>query len=182
MKIILYGFALLMLFCPTMTGEASPPSSHENTCLAYGYFDGQSFNSYLSSNSYHLGSQLNIISDCENGVIVYIQGFELANISSGRGSVFLESGTWNITLEYGNQTSHFEGVIVITDTQFNDYLQSRQRFEMSGEGYYFSVEEFSDELTSTVVYSSILTWLVVTVIGWRFMAWYTARFHFSEVR
>ena len=184
LKKITYGIVLLMCVCPSVTGEAIPPSSNDEgdfRCLAYGYFQGANFNSYLTSDNYHLGSRLVIVTDCDSGVDVMIGNLTIAHIT-GLGSVYMESGIMTITLSYDNRTDIYSDITLISDMKFNDYLGAQQMYQMNGEGVYFSTDEFSSKLTSTVMISSVITWAFVTIFGWRFMAWYIARFHFSEVR
>ena len=175
LKIILYGIVSLCLLCPTVAGEAIPPSSE---CVVYGYFEQPQHSSYLSENSYHFGDSLTLISTCEVEVFHnQNQPFSFTNFTI----LSMGEGVHSLTFNYDNMTRSYENIIVITSTNLSIMLSQNGLLKYDKNSIHISQDEYQSEQAMIGVFSGLITWVIVTYGLWFAINKYQSRFMFEEV-
>lgn len=172
---ILIGIVLLCILCPTVKGEAIPPSSE---CSVYGYFEQPQHSSYLAENSYHFGDTLTLISSCEVQVFHnQNQPFTFTNYTV----MNIGEGVHSLTFTYDNLTRTYENIIVITSTNLSIMLSQNGLLKYDSNSLHFSETDYQSEQAMIGLFSGLITWVTVTYGLWIVINKYQSRFMFEEV-
>ena len=168
------GFVFLLL--PMLsTVEAT---QEEESCQFTAYtFDGFNHYSLLKNNSTLIGQEFHVESDCD-GLEIYVDNYM---IYGGQSStvVTLPLEISEIHLLLDDTRFEFTNVTVYPSSSWAEWIQGFS--PEIDDPITLSASDFEQSKVLTVIMSSIILWLVVTILAWKLVNVYVDRFHIEEV-
>jgi hypothetical protein len=140
-------------------------------------WDGQDHYSLLKDNSTLVGTQLSVVSNCDEEFTVWTDGvmrfggFEVISFDISQSTKSIEIQSENMTIHYGNLTIFPAG-------SFQQIIDGEIGIK---DPITLSASDLESDKAWIVMMSSIILWLCTTMIAWKVVNWYVDRYHLEEV-
>jgi hypothetical protein len=175
--VVLIGLILL-----PMSSAQDPPSSSssqdEKDCLFYAYSVSQSHYFLIQNNSSLFGSEINIIHNCDN-VLLIVDGFNYAS-SNESFKVKIDPGIRNITIQSEDKKEIYESVLFYPDVLL---WESEYEYLMNPniDKEFIDVDVAQLKENWAVAFGIIIVWGLSTLVYWKLIQSYVDKNFIEEV-
>jgi hypothetical protein len=173
---------LIGLFLLPMSSAQDPPSSssseNEKDCLFYAYSVSQSHYFLIQNNSSVFGSEINIIHNCDN-VLLIVDGFNYAS-SNESFQVKIEQGIRNITIQSEDKQEIYESVLFYPDVLL---WESEYEYLMNPniDKEFIDVDIAQLQENWAVAIGIVMVWGLSTLVYWKLIQSYVDKNFIEEV-
>ena len=173
-RVLAVVWLVLLLLPPPASAEATESEGCHFTAYT---FDGFNHYSLLRNNSTLIGQDLIVEHDCNN-IEVYADNQMIFGGESWA-SVALPLDSGKILLILDNSSYEYTNVTVFPSSNWFEFIEGFN--PEIDDPILLSASDFEQSKVMTVVLSSIILWMIVTVVAWKLVNIYVDRFHIEEV-
>ena len=174
---VLTGLLLLCLLL-TSTASARPVEATPDGCLFFAYTDDLNGHySMVADNATLVGQDLTVWSTCDDEFTVDVDGApRWGGLNVVSFPIPLESTA--ITITSGNTTIMWSNLTVFPAANFGAYVEAERALI---DPITLSAADLANHEALTVFASSVILWVMTTMVAWRLVNWWVDRYHLEEV-